>query len=92
MEDLKKKCIVLFGAAMYLKETVLIFEVMDMVLSIDKNDIDKERVEKIETYISEQYSTTYCSDHKSDFLRNFSESIFIIIRRNEKWLCWRVTF
>jgi hypothetical protein len=54
MENFKRRTMVLFGAAMYLKEKPLIFEVMDLAFSVDENKIDEQRIIELEEYLSSQ--------------------------------------
>ncbi len=52
MAELRKRCILLFGAAMYLKDSDLIYELMDLAFSTDVGKLDLERIEEIEEYIT----------------------------------------
>lgn len=54
MEALKKRCIILFGAAMYLSESPLVLRFIDLVFVVNNKEINIKEIDEIEEYVCQQ--------------------------------------
>jgi hypothetical protein len=62
MEALKKRCIILFGAAMYLSESPLVLRLMDLAFDVNNKEMDIKEIDEIEEYVCQQVTIKINND------------------------------